>query len=337
MSYLALDIGTGTQDALIYSKGDHLENSVKLIFPAPTRLFAKYIENSHHDLFIAGSPMGGGPVSKALKEHLSRGYNVFITKNASLTIKDDLDKVSTLGFDIVEQMENPHLCLNDLDMDFFEGLRKRALYPDFEKILVAVQDHGFVKNQSDRVTRINFFKDFLHGDLKNACFKETSIIPEGFNRFKTIKNTLEQFGYSKFNITDTGIAAALGALHNVSERPVITVDVGNGHTFAALIHEGYKVHSFFEHHTKMSTPEKIWGFIRKMLTSTITFEDVFNDGGHGAHCFQKDTFPELPVYVTGPQRCKLFNDLAGNVHFASPAGDTMITGPVGLLMQERLI
>jgi len=212
-----------------------------------------------------------------------------------------------------------------------------AGYSDFEKILVAVQDHGFIKNQSDRITRINFFKEFLKGDLRNAYFNETNNIPEGFNRLKSIKNTLEQSGYTRFNITDTGIAAALGALYNVSERPVITVDVGNGHTFAALIYDNFKTSSFFEHHTTMLTPEKMQKYIKKMLTSTITFEDVYNDGGHGAHCFQKKNFSEAAIYVTGPQRHRLFDNFSDNVIYASPAGDTMITGPVGLLLQEQLI
>jgi len=337
MSYLAIDVGTGTQDVLIYKEGELLENSPKLIYPAPTKLFSEKIKNFENDLFINGATMGGGPITKALRNHIDKGFNVFISKDAARTIKDDLEKVESWGFHIVEAVENPHLELSDIDFELFEILKKKALYEEFDKILIAVQDHGFIKGQSDRITRIDFLKKFLDGDLSKAYFDKNTPIPQNFSRFRSIRETISNYCSTDFAITDTGIAAALGALYKDKARPAVTIDVGNGHTFAALIHEEYKISSFFEHHTGMLDRKKIRYFINKMIRGELTNEEIFNDGGHGAHRFSvKNCAENVPLFITGPNR-HLFFDGNDNVTFASPAGDTMITGSVGLLMQQNVL
>jgi len=338
MSYLAIDIGTGTQDVLIYKEGELLENSPKLIYPAPTKLFSKNIKNFERDIFISGVVMGGGPITKALRNHIDKGYNVFISKDAAKTIKDDLEKVESWGFNIVEAVENPHLELSDIDFELFEILQEKAFYGKFNKILVAVQDHGYIKGQSDRITRIDFLKEFLDGDLSKAYFNKNTSIPQNFSRFRSIRKTItNHYKNTDFAITDTGIAAALGALYKNETRPAVTIDAGNGHTFAALIHEEYKISSFFEHHTGMLDKKKIRYLVNKMLRGELTNEEIFNDGGHGAHRFSGKSFPEdVPLIITGPNRHRFFDE-KDDVTFASPAGDTMITGSVGLLMQQNVL
>lgn len=337
MSCLALDIGAGTQDALIYIPGEHLENSVKLIYPSPSKIFYSKIKKLNCDLFVAGETMGGGFVTKAFKEHIDKGYNVFLSKSAAQTVKDDPEKVKKIGFNIFENIENPNLELSDLNLDLFENLRCKAEYSDFEKIFVAVQDHGYIKNQSDRITRMEFLKGFLGGNLIKAFFDNNTVIPEGFNRFKSIQKQLSCAGYNDFVITDTGIAAALGALYNIKERPAITIDAGNGHTFGALVYEDFKIASFFEHHTSMLNPQKIKNLLTEMQNARLSFELVYNDGGHGAQTLVDKTFDSVPIIVTGPRSHELFNISSDDVTFATPAGDTMITGPVGLLMQNGII
>ncbi|TYB33765.1 MAG: hypothetical protein FXF49_04670 [Flexistipes sinusarabici] len=337
MSYLAIDIGAGTQDVLMYKEGELLENSPKLIFPSPTKLFSEKIKNIGSDLFISGGVMGGGPITKALRNHINKGYNVFISKDAARTIKDDLKKVESWGFHIVEAVENPHLELSDIDFGLFEILQKKALYEEFDKILVAVQDHGFIEGQSDRITRIDFLKKFLDGDLSKAFFDKNTPIPQNFSRFRNIREAISNHCKIDFGITDTGIVAALGALYKNEKRPAVTIDVGNGHTFAALIHEEYKISSFFEHHTGMLDKKKIRYFVNKMIRGKLTNEEIFNDGGHGAHRFSgKSCTEDVPLFITGPNR-HLFFDGNDGVIFASPAGDTMITGSVGLLMQQNVL
>ena len=38
MKILALDVGTGTQDILLFDSDRHIENCVKMVMPAPRRL-----------------------------------------------------------------------------------------------------------------------------------------------------------------------------------------------------------------------------------------------------------------------------------------------------------
>ncbi|MER3515433.1 MAG: pyruvate formate lyase-activating protein, partial [Chloroflexota bacterium] len=41
MRILAVDVGTGTQDILLYDSDVELENCLKLVMPAPTMLIAR--------------------------------------------------------------------------------------------------------------------------------------------------------------------------------------------------------------------------------------------------------------------------------------------------------
>lgn len=45
--------------------------------------------------------MGGGPVNKAIKNHLDKGYRVLMTEQAARTVRDDLERVKSMGIEIV--------------------------------------------------------------------------------------------------------------------------------------------------------------------------------------------------------------------------------------------
>ena len=45
MKILAVDIGVGTQDIMLYNTDDPIENSVKIVMPAPTKIIANRIKN----------------------------------------------------------------------------------------------------------------------------------------------------------------------------------------------------------------------------------------------------------------------------------------------------
>ncbi len=97
MKILAVDIGVGTQDIMLYNTDNPIENSVKLVMPSPTKIFANRIKKYRNDILINGDTMGGGPVNKAIKNHLERGYNVVMTENSARTIRDDIESVKALG------------------------------------------------------------------------------------------------------------------------------------------------------------------------------------------------------------------------------------------------
>ncbi|MFQ5815814.1 MAG: hypothetical protein ACE5G7_04890, partial [Candidatus Hydrothermarchaeaceae archaeon] len=63
---LAVDIGVGTQDILIYESLRNPENNIKLVLPAMTQILAKKMRRTRGDVFICGETMGGGPLSSAV-------------------------------------------------------------------------------------------------------------------------------------------------------------------------------------------------------------------------------------------------------------------------------
>ena len=90
---LAIDVGGGTQDIFLYEKGIPIENSVKLILPSQTRIVANRIARlteKREAIFLTGNLMGGGACVWAVKNHLSKGLQVFATELAAKTILDNL-------------------------------------------------------------------------------------------------------------------------------------------------------------------------------------------------------------------------------------------------------
>jgi uncharacterized protein (DUF1786 family) len=338
MRFVAIDIGAGTQDILFFDSEEKLENAVKLVFPSPTKIFHNKIISLEKNIFISGNIIGGGPVVRALIKHIKKGYSVFITKQAALTVRDNLEEVIQDGFDVVEEVLNPDIIFKEIDIELLNFLNKKTnLNKPLEQIGIAVQDHGFVKGQSDRETRINFLKNYLKEGLKKAYYNQESDIPKNFTRWQSLKKDLIANGFKRYIIADTAVVAALGATYEIKNFPVVTVDAGNGHTFAAVVADNAKILGFFEHHTSMLNPKKVMKLIKLLIKGSISNEKIYRDGGHGAHIFEKYSFESLPIIVTGPNRNKLFGDFADKITFATPLGDSMITGPVGILMQQDLL
>ncbi|RLI73208.1 hypothetical protein DRO97_07885, partial [Archaeoglobales archaeon] len=62
MAVFTLDVGTGTQDFLLYS-GENIRNNLKMVLPSPTKIVARKINNAtkqRKDIFLTGYTMGGG-------------------------------------------------------------------------------------------------------------------------------------------------------------------------------------------------------------------------------------------------------------------------------------
>ena len=73
---LAIDVGTGTQDVLVFDAGTLVENAVRLIMPSPTALLAERVKQAtldRVDLVLTGVTMGGGPDHWAVEAHLRAG------------------------------------------------------------------------------------------------------------------------------------------------------------------------------------------------------------------------------------------------------------------------
>ena len=71
MQILTVDVGTGTQDALLFDSERELENCFKLVMPSPTVIVADRIRRATERgqaVLLTGVTMGGGPSHWAARD-----------------------------------------------------------------------------------------------------------------------------------------------------------------------------------------------------------------------------------------------------------------------------
>lgn len=339
LKILAVDVGTGTQDILLFDTEIELENCFQMIMPSPTQLVASRVRQATLDrvpIFLSGVTMGGGPCAWAVEDHIRAGLPVFATPGAARTFDDDLENVRQMGVAIVAEGEVPRgtrkIVLRDFD---YEGISQAfgalGVNLDPDAIAIAVFDHGAAPTGvSDRAFRFEYLSEIaVQNDLAAfAYFAED--IPPRLTRMRSVVETAPPD--IPLFVMDTGPAAVLGALEDARVRSAssaIVVNVGNFHTLAFHV-AGPRILGIFEHHTGELSPARLDGYLSKLGAGAITNAEVFADKGHGAVVTgQSQASPEL-VAVVGPRR----NMLAGSAlrpYFAVPHGDMMLAGCFGLL------
>ena len=100
MRILAIDIGAGTQDILLFDTEKNIENCTSLVLPAPSRIFAKRLRCFKGDVYIQGDTIGGGSLARAILQHLQKGYRVVMEESAAYSIRNDLDEVRSMGIEV---------------------------------------------------------------------------------------------------------------------------------------------------------------------------------------------------------------------------------------------
>ena len=112
MKILTVDIGTGTQDILLYDSNLDIENGFKLVLPSPTMMIHRRLKQtlqtsgntgSKPQILFTGHQMGGGPSAWAIEELAKAGFPVYMTPSAATTLNDELDKVEALGIKIISE------------------------------------------------------------------------------------------------------------------------------------------------------------------------------------------------------------------------------------------
>jgi uncharacterized protein (DUF1786 family) len=334
-SILALDIGGGTQDLLIWTEGESLEKALQCVLPSPTIMTARKINQatlSRKAIFLTGHLMGGGASSQAVRDHLKTGLPVYAHSQAALTLRDDLDQVARMGVRITDSAPDEAV---KIEMGDIQEAALTRLFESFglvlpETRLVAVQDHGFEPQDSNRQFRFQHWEEFINSQrpLETLLY---STIPSYLTRMKAVQETWPQA-----QVMDTGAAAILGAMEDEQVKKMISpntliVNIGNEHTLAAWIMEG-RLRGIFEHHTFFLNKEKLMTDLEKFIDGRLTNEQVFQDGGHGCLNFapREDRYP--PLIVTGPRR-RLLADAP--VIMAAPFGNMMLSGCFGLLRAFR--
>jgi uncharacterized protein (DUF1786 family) len=348
MKILALDIGAGTEDVLLYDdEKKSIENCIKMVLPSPSQVFATKVRSATRlskDLIVKGDTIGGGAFAIALREHVESGRKVIMTKNAAYTVRNDLDEVMNLGIEIVDEdgpkdFKGETLMLEEVNI---EKLRSFLAYfgdtlSDIDFVAVAVQDHGVSpKGMSNRRFRIEKMKQLLERNPKpeGFAFAEDEI-PRRFLRMKSAAQaSRRQLPNARVLLMDTSPAAILGCLKDPAVEktdPILAVNVGNEHTMAAIISSG-KIMAIMEHHTRLLNPRKMERLLINFADGKLGYEEIFKDNGHGLFFLTEPPgFSKIEkVIATGPNR-SILAKTSLSIHFATPAGDMMMTGPIGLV------
>src|SRR3712207_2977529 len=100
MQVLTVDVGTGTQDILLYDSEKAIENSFQMVLPSPTVQLANQVRAATRQgrgLLISGVLMGGGPVAWAVHDHARAGLPVYSLLDPARTFDDDLCAVEAMG------------------------------------------------------------------------------------------------------------------------------------------------------------------------------------------------------------------------------------------------
>ena len=342
MRALAIDIGTGTQDILLWDTADPVENGIQLVMPSPTARVARAVRAAtarHAAIALDGSLMGGGPCHWAINDHLKAGYPVWATESAARTFNDDLDWVRReMGVEIVSEDELPppsraiRLTLRDLDLEALSAAcRAYGVEASYDALAVAVFDHGDAPpDMSDRRFRFDYLAGRLSGDgwLTDLAFSRATI-PREMTRLAAVAASAPQDVPTL--VMDTAPAAILGALDDprlLEHEELVVANVGNFHALAFHL-AGRSIRGLFEHHTGEVTASQLWTYLQRLAAGEITNDEIFNSQGHGALVIEPIAARNPFVATTGPRQ-GLLREVA-LVYRAVPHGAMMQTGCFGLL------
>ncbi|MCX6056010.1 MAG: DUF1786 family protein [Chloroflexi bacterium] len=349
MKILAVDIGTGTQDILLYESGSDIENGYKMILPSPTVIIQQKVNaatRDKKDILLYGVTMGGGPNSWAVKDHLAKGFKVFATPEAAKTFDDDLNVIRDMGITVISEDEASILSNEVLRIELYDFSFSRiekafsafhVTLSDLSVIAVAVFDHGYAPaGMSDRTFRFNYLDEMIrtHNDLTAFAYRSDQI-PKIMTRMQSVAKSARSVPFPLV-VMDTAPAAVLGATFDTSfttrERTLLA-NIGNGHTLAFRLGPS-GIEGVFEHHTGAIDCDDFDLLIDDFAQGTLSNEKVHQDHGHGALIYQKDPLPmdhaDFNLFLTGPRRYK-FKTSRHRPHFAVPFGDMMLSGCFGLL------
>jgi len=349
MKILALDIGAGTLDVLLYDEDkDRVENCIKMVLPSPSLIYAeKVFEASQRgrDLFVKGDSIGGGGFSHQLKRHLASGLEVFMTEEAAYTIRNNLEEVREQGFKVVKEgppdFDGETLQINEVKINMLGGFLNgfNEDLSDIDVVAIAVQDHGAnPEGKSNRRLRIERMRALYSGRKgiypEDLAFWEDEVPPYFLRMRSAVKTAKRQLPGARILVMDTAPSAIIGCLNDPSvsrDSNVIAVNAGNGHTMASLISKR-RILGVMEHHTRLLDPDKLENMLRRFMAGELRDEEIFRDGGHGLfYLAEPPDYSDMNVYVaTGPNR-RMLTGTSIPFKYGAPAGDVMMTGPMGLI------
>src|SRR3990172_10109223 len=223
MRILAVDMGTGTQDILLFDSAQSVENALQMIMPSATEIAAGRIRRATREdrtVVLTGVTAGGGPCAWALERHLGAGLAAFATPEAVKTFDDDLEGVRRMGVELISddeaaRIDGEHVCLRDLDLDAVRtAFQAFDVDTRFDGLALGCLDHGASPpGYSDRLFRFDHLRRGVAGrnDLRAFAYLPPEL-PEYLTRARALVAAADNEAPIVF--LDTGPAAALGALQD---------------------------------------------------------------------------------------------------------------------------
>jgi len=333
MRVLAIDIGAGTQDILLFDSEKKIENSVSLVLPTPSKIFSERLRKIEGHVYISGDTIGGGALARDILQHLKKGYRVVMEEQAAYSIRNDLDQVRSMGIEVGEKPDSDdfeELKIREIDLQPLKDFLSR-FGEDFrvDVIAIAVQDHGISpQGVSNRTFRFDNMEAMLRRDNRPETFHYVEgSIPAHFLRMRSAVRAARRDAPAPLLVMDTSFSAILGCVDEVS-GPSLIVNAGNGHTIAALLLDR-RIEGLYEHHTHVLTSQKLEQDLRLFLRGELSRKQVFDENGHGVLTLTPFS-GEVSVIVTGPNR-DLFQGTSLKFVYGAPGGNTMMSGPMGLV------
>ncbi len=286
---LAIDIGMGTIDALLYDSSKNIENCIKFVMPTPSRRYLKSLKkiklSGKEKIWIYGDTIGGGPLAHELIGIAEeKRAEVMVSETAGYTIRNDPDEVRGFGIKIIPEpdvmrhakdpedagsvfIDKKDIVISFIELElpflrsFFEQAGEDML--SFDGICVCAQDHGVCKKEiSDRKHRFEEFTKILNGSRVptpySFCFKNGSV-PDTFRRLKSLENKIKTYLPSfPMIIMDSSPAALLGCFAYADEYRELNkkklaepyLMVNMGNNHAIfVVVKKERILAFYEHHS----------------------------------------------------------------------------------------
>ncbi len=289
---LVVDVGVGTTDILGYT-GDP-DYSPRTVEPSRTSTLAQRVleMNAPDRLAVLGLPMGGGPLTKAMKRLMSEGTRVYAEPEAALTLHNDPEVLRDM--ENLEVVDDPldHVLPTDpvirtYDFDparLRETLERWGTDPyELETVIACVQDHGHSPGYDS--ARKHRFQELFAETLRPTGARLEDMLhrdpPENFPRLNAAHTLAQAVGARRTLTADSKVPIAMLGRVDSDAETLLAIDHGTGHTTAFLI-EDDRVVGVYEHHTRLLDREKFEDHLRRFVEGDLTSEEVYSDGGHGA-------------------------------------------------------
>ena len=334
-SVLCIDVGSRTQDALLFTAGEDPRNASRCILPAPSLLLSRRIAActaSRQDVYVHGPNMGNS-FFEALLAHVQAGCRAVMHPETAVALCGETSYATEQGIPLADTCPTGHASLltGDVDALLWRTLCRMAGLEAPDAIVVAAQDHGLYPKGDARMGRMAVWRECLHksggqgADPKDLIY---SVAPPALTRLGAIQ------AVTGGPVADSGIAALLGllAVREIAERShrhgVLLLNAGNSHLTGFLVYKE-RIYGVYEQHTFGVDVERTVKDLSEFRLGWLPNEEVLQAGGHGSIFLDIPDEAEgfRPAYITGPQR-HLFT---GHGRMAAPFDDAMLAGCFGLL------